>query len=212
MESLEVRHFNDGAVSGSALDDLIASYTTTPLKWCFYRTEIWPMWPTKAKTLIPGYDAEIDLVRTFRFKNDQRSRGNNLMTATEMEQQNILEKIRLAKEKAGKQYPILIRESRRQVDKAAAIDLFKKTLLNLFANQTVYKNSDPAPHTIYDISFRSVGADAINDIQRDNVLFVLRSSNKTVPGLWDRTQISFIEPVTNTREAEASFASPPAAG
>ena len=51
------------------------------------------MWPTKAKTLIPGYDAEIDVVRTFRFKNDQRSRGNNLMTATEMEQQNILEKI-----------------------------------------------------------------------------------------------------------------------
>ena len=218
MESVEIRNFNDGAVVGRALDDLIESYTRTPLKWCFYRTELWPMWPMKSRTAIPGYGAEeINVVRTYRFKNDQRSKSHNMQTRTEMEQQDILERIRLAKEKAGKKYPILIRRLKNSpTDNMAAIQLFKDTLAEMFNNQAVFKHTDPEPHTVGEITFESDDQNEIIDaIHLDKVLFSLRTAKRHV-GVFERKKISFIEPVRKTGEGEASYApvvrAAPAAG
>ena len=218
MESVEIRNFNDGAVVGRALDDLIESYTRTPLKWCFYRTELWPMWPMKSRTAIPGYGAEeINVVRTYRFKNDQRSKSHNMQTQTEMEQQDILERIRLAKEKAGKKYPILIRRLKNSpTDNMAAIQLFKDTLAEMFNNQAVFKHTDPEPHTVGEITFESDDQNEIIDaIHLDKVLFSLRTAKRHV-GVCERKKISFIEPVRKTGEGEASYApvvrAAPAAG
>ena len=172
----------------------------------------------KIRNCHPGYGAEeINIVRTYRFKNDQRSKANIMQTRTEIEQQNILEKIRLAKEKAGKKYSILIRRLKNSPsNNTAAIQLFKDTLAEMFNNRAIFKNTDPEPHTAGEITFQSDDENEIIDaIHRDDVLFSLRTAKRHA-GVYKRNEISFIEPVPKTSEAEASYApvvrAAPAAG